>query len=308
MNLVVVCGASGMVGRALIDTLTQRGTPFAVVGRDPARLADQFPIAQRCMSWEGFRDGDSSDVGTIVNLAGAGVNDERWSPAYKKTMTESRLASTAVCASVCAENPTIHLINASSVHAYGIYAGDHGAFTESDRDRRMGTCYLQELIDDWEAATLPATDAGSAVSLLRIGVVLSMDGGALPPLATPFTFFVGGRYGTGKQVMSWISLRDVVAAIVFLIDRPDIEGPVNVVAPNAVTNAEFARALGKALKRPSAVPLPAAAVRLILGEAGDELVLAGQRVSPVKLLDAGFEFADRDISNCLEHLVARKAA
>lgn len=308
MNLVVVCGASGMVGRALIDTLTRRGTPFAVVGRDPARLADQFPRAQRCMSWDGFRDGDSSDVGTIVNLAGAGVNDERWSPAYKKTMTESRITSTAVCASVCAENPTVHLINASSVHAYGIYPDDHAAFTEYDRDRRVGTCYLQELIDDWEAATQPAADAGSPVSLLRIGVVLSMDGGALPPLATPFKFFIGGRYGTGKQVMSWISLRDLVSAILFLIDHPDIEGPVNVVAPNAASNAEFARALGKAMKRPSAVPLPPAAVRLILGEAGDELVLAGQRVSPTKLVDAGFGFADPDISSCLEHLTAPQPA
>ena len=305
MNLVVVCGASGMVGRALIDTLTRRGTPFADVGRDPARLAEQFPTAQRCMSWQGFRDGDSSDVGTIVNLAGAGVNDERWSPAYKKTMTESRLTSTAVCASICAENPKIHLINASSVHAYGSYNDDHAAFTESDRARRMGTCYLQELIDGWEAATLPASDAGSAVSLLRIGVVLSMEGGALPALATPFTFFIGGRYGTGQQVMSWISLRDVVSAIVFLIGRPDIRGPVNVVAPNAATNAEFARALGKAMRRPSAVPLPAAAVRVMLGQAGDELVLTGQRVAPTKLLDAGFEFADRDIANCLEHLSAR---
>ena len=308
MKLVVVCGASGMVGRALIGALTQRRTPFAVVGRDPARLAGQFPTAQRCMSWDGFRDGDSSDVGTIVNLAGAGVNDERWSPAYKTTMTESRITSTAVCASVCSRNPTIHLINASSVHAYGIYPEDHAAFTESDRDRRVGTCYLQELIDDWEAATLPAADAGSAVSLLRIGVVLSMDGGALPPLATPFKFFIGGRYGTGKQVMSWISLRDLVAAIVFLIDRPDIDGPVNVVAPNAATNAEFARVLGKAMRRPSAVPLPPAAVRVILGEAGEELVLAGQRVSPMKLLDAGFEFADRDLTTCLEHLTGRRAA
>ena len=302
-GLVVVCGATGMVGRELIDTLRERRQAFAVVGRDSARLADEFPTAERCMSWEDFSRGDSSDIGVIVNLAGAGVNDERWSPAYKKTMSDSRLTSTAICANICAENPRIHLISASSVHAYGIYPDDHPAFTESDRDRRVGTCYLQELIDAWEAATVPASDAGSAVSLLRIGVVLSTKGGALPPLATPFKYFIGGRYGTGKQVMPWISLRDLVAAIAFLIDHPDIVGPVNVVAPNACTNADFARALGRATKRPSLVPLPAAAVRLILGECGDELVLAGQRVEPTKLLDAGFEFADRDISGCLEHLM-----
>ncbi len=108
--------------------------------------------------------------------------------------------------------------------------------------------------------------------------------------------------------MSWISLQDLVNAIVFLIDDPDIDGPVNVVAPNACTNAEFARSLGKAMKRPSVVPLPAAAVSMILGEVGDELVLAGQRAAPAKLLDAGFEFADHDISICLEHLTARRAA
>lgn len=302
MSLVVVCGGSGMVGRELIDTLTERRQAFAIVGRDSARLASEFPTAERCMSWEDFRQGDASDIGVIVNLAGAGVNDERWSPTYKKIMSESRLKSTAICANVCAQNPRIHLINASSVHAYGIYPDDHPAFTESDRGRRAGTCYLQELIDDWESAAVPASGAGSAVSLLRIGVVLSTKGGALPPLATPFKYFIGGRSGTGRQVMSWVSLRDLVGTIAFLIDHP-IVGPVNVVAPQACTNAEFARALGHAMKRPSLVPLPAAAVRLILGECGDELVLAGQRVSPTRLLDAGFEFADRDISGCLEHLM-----
>lgn len=302
-GLVVVCGASGMVGRELIGTLRERRQAFAVVGRDSARLSTEFPTAERCMSWADFRQRDASDIGVIVNLAGAGVNDERWSPDYKKTMSDSRLKSTAICANVCAENPQVHLINASSVHAYGIYPDNHPAFTESDRDRRTGTCYLQELIDDWEAATAPASAAGSAVSLLRIGVVLSTKGGALPPLATPFKYFIGGRFGTGRQVMSWISLRDLVGAIAFLIDHP-IVGPVNLVAPDACTHAEFARALGRAMNRPSLVPLPAAAVRLILGECGDELVLAGQRVSPTKLLDAGFEFADRDISGCLQHLMS----
>jgi uncharacterized protein len=303
MSLVVVCGGSGMVGRELIALLRTAGTPFAVVGRDPVGLRGDFPDAERWMSWREFGEQDTSGFGTIVNLAGAGVAEQRWSPSYKNVMIASRLDSTAVCARLCAADPSIRLISASSIHAYGIYPGDHPAFTEADRDRRIGTCYLQQLIDDWEAATNPATEAGGSVTLLRLGVVLSMQGGALPPLAKPFRFFVGGRLGSGRQIVPWISLRDVARSIVFLIEHPELRGPVNIVAPNACSNAEFARALGHAMRRPSLLPLPSPMARLVLGELADELLLAGQRVVPARLLEVGFDFVDTQIGDCLDRLV-----
>lgn len=306
MSLVVVCGGSGMVGRELIALLRTAGTPFAVVGRDPVGLRAEFPDAERWMSWREFGEQDTSGFGTIVNLAGAGVAERRWSPSYKNVMTASRLDSTSVCARLCVADPSIRLISASSIHAYGIYPGDHPAFTEADRDRRIGTCYLQQLIDDWEAATNPATEAGGSVTLLRLGVVLSMQGGALPPLAKPFRFFVGGRLGSGRQIVPWISLRDVARSIVFLIEHPELRGPVNIVAPNACTNAEFARALGHAMRRPSLLPLPSPMARLVLGELADELLLAGQRVVPARLLEAGFDFVDTEIGDCLERLVRER--
>ncbi len=304
MSLVVVCGGSGMVGRKLIGILEKTAHRYAVVGRDPSLLRGEFPRAERCESWDQFSKGEADDIATIVNLAGAGVTDKRWSPAYKKTMKDSRLRSTAACADVCVANPKIHLLSASSIHAYGIYPDDHPPFTEADRDRRTGECFLQKLIDDWEEATRPASNAGSPVTLLRIGVVLSLEGGALPALATPFKFFMGGRAGIGKQIMPWISLRDLASVIAFLINRPQLVGPVNVVAPNPCTNAEFAQALGRAMHRPVWLPLPATAARLIIGEAANELVLTGQRVLPAKLLEAGFEFSDREISECLDRLMA----
>ncbi len=302
MSLVVVCGGSGMVGRKLIGILEKTARPYAVVGRDASRLRGGFPRAERCESWDQFSKNNAADIATIVNLAGAGVTDKRWSPAYKEVMNESRLKSTASCAEVCVANPTIYLLSASSIHAYGVYPGDHAPFTDADRDRRVGTCYLQQLIDAWEAATTPATDAGCRVTLLRIGFVLSAEGGGLSSLAAPFRFFVGGRHGSGEQVISWISLLDLAGAIAFLIDHPDINGPVNVVAPNACTNLGFARALGLAMGRPAVVPLPSFLTRLLIGEAADELVLGGQRVAPAKLLEAGFDFTDTQIGDCLRGL------
>jgi uncharacterized protein (TIGR01777 family) len=305
MKKVAICGASGMVGTRLVQRLHERSCSLVLVGRNSQRLQQKFLFAADYCSWEEFSAYPAEELGVIVNMSGAGVSDQPWSDTYKQIMTDSRLDTTNTCVEICKQNPEIRLINASAVSAYGFYDNDHEAFSEADRDRRTGTCFLQELIDQWEQATEPAVEAGNRVVLLRIGVVFDRNEGALPTMATPFPYFLGGKSGTGKQIMSWVSLRDLVAAIEFIFDHPELNGPINIVSPGACSNQVFAQSLGKALGRPSFVPAPAFLIKALMGQLGQELVLTGQRVSPGKLLEAGFVFQDQDIEQCLREIYRR---
>ncbi|KPQ32259.1 MAG: putative nucleoside-diphosphate sugar epimerase [Phormidesmis priestleyi Ana] len=291
-----------MVGTRLVQRLHEKSCSLVLVGRTPQRLQQKFPFAADCCSWEEFSAYSAEELSVIINMSGANVSDQPWSDAYKQVMTDSRLDTTHICVEACKQNPQIRLINASAVSAYGFYDHDHEAFSEADTDRRTGTCFLQELIDQWEQATEPAVEAGNRVALLRIGVVFDRNEGALPTMATPFPYFLGGKSGTGKQIMSWVSLRDLVAAIEFIFDRPDLNGPINIVSPGVCSNRVFAQSLGKALGRPSFVPAPAFLIKALMGQLGQELVLTGQRVSPSKLLEAGFIFQDQDIEQCLREI------
>ena len=302
MKKVAICGASGMVGTRLVQLLHEKSCPLVLVGRNPQPLKQKFPFATNCYSWEEFLASPTKELGVIINLSGASVGDQPWTDDYKQVMTDSRLNATNICVEISKQNPEIRLINASAVSAYGFYNSDHAAFSEADTDRRTGTCFLQELIDQWEQATQPALEAGNRVALLRIGFVLDGDGGALPTMAAPFRYFLGGKSGTGNQIMSWVSLRDVVAAIRFIVDHNDLNGPINIVSPGACSNRVFAKSLGKALNRPSLVPAPALLVKALMGQMGQELVLTGQRVSPSKLVEAGFVFQDQDIESCLREI------
>ncbi|MGF1572765.1 MAG: SDR family NAD(P)-dependent oxidoreductase [Sumerlaeia bacterium] len=196
-------------------------------------------------------------------------------------------------------------LHASAMSAYGFYDHEHPPFTEQDRERRTGTNFLQQLIDDWEVAALEAEAAGNAVVLLRIGVVLDRSGGALPSMALPFKFLMGGPVGSGAQVMSWISVGDLVNGIHFLIENPKITGSVNLVSPGACNQRAFAIALGRALGRPNLVPTPSFMIRALMGQMGQELVLTGQRVVPHRLQEAGFTFQDTDIEVFLRTLFKR---
>lgn len=303
MRNIVICGASGLVGSLLGRQLHDRGDNVIVVGRNSSKLRDEFPYAIAHLTWSELEQYQMTDVTTLINLAGAGVMEKRWDEQYKKIMMDSRLVSTAACADICARNPKTDLINASSVHTYGVHYSDHAPFVEGDLPSSGKDCFLYEMAKEWEAATKPASDNGARVVSLRIGVVLSSVGGALTETAKPFKVYLGGRHGSGKQIMSWISLRDLVDGIVFLIDNKDIEGPVNMVSPTPCTNSEFARSLGAALGKPSFVPMPSPLARAVMGQAGTELVLMGQRVLPEKLLTAGFEFQDQEIEETLSEML-----
>ena len=273
---VMVAGASGLIGTELSRALRGRGDEVVALPR--------------------FGKGPWSVEGAdaVVNLAGANVGARRWTPAYKKEIEESRVLSTRALVEAIAKasrKPRV-LVNASAVGYYG-GRGDE-ALEES---AAPGGDFLANVVQKWEAE---AQRAPVRSVQLRSGVVLSGKGGALERMLLPFKAFVGGPVGSGKQWFAWIHIADEVAAILWGIDR-EVTGPLNLVAPGIVTMKEFARALGRALHRPSWAPVPAAPLRILLGEFASAL-LEGQRAVPRKLLDSGFRFRFPDVDSALRDL------
>jgi uncharacterized protein (TIGR01777 family) len=241
---------------------------------------------------------DGADA--AINLAGVGVGDHRWSTEYKKLLRSSRINSTDALAIAIAgaERPPRVLLNASAVGFYGD-TGD----TETDESGPAGTGFFPELCKDWEATTGPARQAGIRVVHLRSGLVLGLGGGLLKPMLPLFKLGLGGRMGNGRQWMPWISLADWLGAVEFLLTA-DIPGPVNVVGPAPVRNAEFARAFGRVLHRPALLPEPGFALRIAVGEFGLE-ALASQRIMPAALTAAGYGFEHRDVGAALRAAVGK---
>jgi uncharacterized protein (TIGR01777 family) len=286
---IVIPGGTGLIGRALAADLAADGHDVVILSRDPARAGAPPPgariaawDARSAAGWAELADGAQA----IVNLAGAGLGDARWTPARKAQIRESRSdAGRAVAEAVAAAavKPGV-VIQASAVGYYGP-RGDEPA-TESDP---AGSDFAAQVCRDWEASSAAVEAAGVRRALIRTGVVLATDGGALPKMALPFKLFVGGPVGSGRQWLSWIHLADEVAAIRFLIEHPEAAGPFNLSAPNPLTNRDFSRALGQALHRPALFPVPAFVLKLLFGEMSSVL-LTGQRVIPARLEQLGFTF------------------
>jgi len=287
---VLISGSTGLIGSALFDDL-------AAAGHKPGRLvrqASQGGAAEEGdVAWspaDGHVDRSAlAGFDAVVHLAGESIAGGRWTRAKKDRILDSRVKGTALLAGALAElasadRPAV-LVSASAVGYYG----DQGD-RELAENAPGGKMFLSEVCRQWESAAAPAAEAGIRVVHPRLGVVLSRRAGALAAMLRPFRMGLGGPVGAGRQYISWIALADAVAAIRFLIDQASLAGPVNICSPEAVTNAEFARALGRAMHRPAIVPTPAFAVRLALGEMADELVLASARMMPKKLLDAGFAY------------------
>ena len=297
---VLIAGSSGVIGGALAETLIGRGDDVVRLLR-PQSPGDGVPWdpaagAVEASAVEGFD--------AVVNLAGRSIGAKRWTVAEKHKIWDSRVDSTRLLADTIAalQHPPAVVVNASAVGYYGDGAGS--ILTEAST---AGSGFLAELCVAWEAATAPAAQAGIRVANLRSGIVLSVAGGALgrllapfgPRWVSPFRWGLGGPVGGGGQWWSWISLGDEVRAILHLLDT-EVAGPVNLVAPNPVTNRDFTRALGRVLRRPAFLPVPGFALRLLLGsELADALVLEGQRVTPGVLLDSGFEFEHPNIDDGL---------
>ncbi|WP_067572864.1 TIGR01777 family oxidoreductase [Nocardia acidivorans] len=289
---VVVAGSSGLIGTALVAALRRDGHEVTRLVRRPTRARDEF-------RWDPTRadldDRTLRDADAVVNLCGAGIGSRRWNGSYKQELRDSRIVSTDVLASAAAAEGVPTLVNASGVHYYGGGSGDR-VVTESSP---AGTGFLAGLCRDWEAATTPAVDAGVRTILLRSAVVLAKQGGMLGMLYPLYSLGLGGRLGSGRQYTPWISLDDEVGAIVFALTHETLSGPVNMVGPAPVTNAEFTRAIGRALHRPTPLMVPAFVLRAAVGEFADEGILHGPRAIPTALEEAGYPFRHHTIGAAL---------
>jgi uncharacterized protein (TIGR01777 family) len=292
---VAVTGSSGLIGSALLPAL-------GAAGHAAVRLVRGQPGPGE-LGWDpagGSIDAAGlSGVDAIVHLAGETIG-ARWSKERKRRILESRVAGTQLVAETAArlEPPPGVLLCASGIDSYG-NRGDEVLTEASPR----GEGFLADVVEAWEAAAAPARDAGIRVVHLRQGIVLSRQGGALARLLLPFRLGLGGRIGDGDQWWSWVAMDDVTAAYVRLLELP-VSGPVNLVAPEPARNRDFAKALGHALHRPAALPFPSFAVKLLLGEMGEELLLASKRVLPVALEAQGFEFRVRTLADGLAGALA----
>jgi uncharacterized protein len=298
---VAITGASGLIGSALASSLGADG--HAV--RPVVRPASDGPPADGAIRWDpaaGTIESDALEgIDAVVHLAGAGIGDKRWSPARKREIRDSRVRGTDLLARTLARlsRPPAVLVSGSAVGYYG----DRGD-EELTEQSAPGTDFLAGVVRAWEAAAQPAVDAGIRTVYLRNGVVLAADGGMLPRLVTLFRFFVGGRLGSGRQWLSWVSIDDEVGVIRFVLDRPDLSGPLNVTGPSPATNAQFTNALGAALHRPTALPIPAFGPRLVLGrEMADEMLFVSQRAVPAALIAAGYDFAHPDVATALHEVL-----
>jgi hypothetical protein len=242
-------------------------------------------------------------VDAVVNLCGINVGQRRWSGAFKQNLRDSRITPTEVLSVAVAEAGVGVLVNASAVGYYG-NTKDRAV----DETASVGEGFLAQLCQDWEAATAPAEQAGARVVLTRTGVVLSPSGGALARLRPFFSLGLGARLGNGRQYMSWITLEDEVRALQFAITNDELSGPVNLTGPAPVTNAEFTKALGHALRRHAPLMLPGFAMRAVLGEFANEGLLDGQRAIPAALERAGFEFWHQTIGEALSYAIDRRGA
>jgi len=300
---VAVTGASGLVGSALVTGLTSAGHRVVRVVRGAGAAS---VAGQRLARWDpasgALEPSALAGADAVVHLAGESVAGGRWTEAKKRRIRSSRVDVTRRLAEALLrlERPPRLLVSASAVGYYG----DRGSEILRE-DSAPGPGFLAEVCREWEAATDPAARAGIRVVRLRIGMVLSRRGGALGAMLTPFRLGAGGPVGSGVQWVSWIAIDDLVGAILHALATESLAGPVNAVAPEPVTNRELARTLGRVLRRPALLPLPAVAARLLFGQMADELLLASARVEPARLRATGFTFRHARLEDALRHELGR---
>lgn len=294
---VVVTGSTGLIGSALVTNLQADGHDVRRLVRHAPREADE---TQWYPSSGSLAPEVVDGVDAVVHLAGAGIGDHRWTDDYKKAIRESRVTGTTAVAEAIAAagQPPSVFVCASAVGYYG----DTGE-ESFDESSPSGEGFLASVVRDWEAASTPAADAGVRVVNIRTGIVLSPDGGLLKQMLPIFKLGLGGRLGSGRQWMSWVSIADHVAAVRYLMVAENIAGPVNVTAPEPVRNKEFTKALAHAVHRPAIAVVPSVALKAALGGFAEEGALVSQRVLPARLEAAGFSFTFADIDSALGALV-----
>jgi uncharacterized protein len=295
---LLIAGGSGFLGTALARAFRAAGHRVMILTRRPRREGDVlWSTKPTDTTWRHALE----RADAVINLAGVSIAGTRWTDERKREIRASRMQPTQalVSAIAAASRPPAVFVSSSAVGIYGV-RGDEVITEETP----AGDDFLASLCRDWETLALEASSR-SRVVLLRSGVVLGREGGALPQLALPFRLFAGGPVGTGRQYFSWISLADWIGIVQWTLTRNHVSGPLNLTAPAPVTNAEFARTIGRVLGRPSFVPMPAFAVRLAFGELADALILGGQRVVPTRATALGYEFKHATLEAALREIYGK---
>jgi len=294
---IIITGASGFIGSVLMPALQAEGHELIRMVRRTSEGSGKEILWDPNSASNNIKGLEGSDA--VIHLAGENIGNARWTPEKKKRILQSRKRGTALLARSLAslKSPPRVLISASAIGYYG----NRGEEILSE-DSAPGVGFLAEVCRAWEEATLPASDRGIRVVRLRTGIVLSTREGALSRMLLPFRLGLGGKFGSGRQYMSWICLDDLIEIFKFALET-SLRGPVNMVAPNPVTNLEFVKALGRVLSRPALLPLPGFALRVLLGEMADSLLLSSARVEPGQLAAAGYRFKYPDLERALRHVL-----
>ena len=308
---ILISGATGMIGSALAEALRQQGHKVAGLLRPATRVratGTQTSGQQQMVSWDpeaGTLDQSADGADAVVHLAGASIAEGRWTAARKGVLRDSRIAATNRLIDSLKQltRPPRVFVGASAIGFYGD-RGDEELIESS----APGVDFLADLTRQWEAASLRASEFGARAVVLRTGIVLDKNGGALPRMVLPFRFGAGGRLGSGRQWMSWLALADLLAMIQFALDADSLTGAANAVAPHPVRNADFTKILARVLRRPAIFPAPAFALRLALGEMADALLLSSQRVLPAKFESLGYKFVLPDLESALRAVLAADSA
>jgi uncharacterized protein (TIGR01777 family) len=301
---ILVTGSSGLVGSALGQTLAKAGHTVCRLVR-PQSTAGEGANEGFSVAWNpstGELGGAGVGADAVVNLAGASIADGRWTAQRKEQLGTSRIETTRALVKALAKmnaRPSV-LVSASAIGIYG-NRGDETLTEES----KPGADFLAGLAQEWEAEALKAEALGIRVVLARFGIILAREGGALPKMMLPFKFGAGGKLGSGQQWMSWVALEDVVGILRFAIENNSARGPINVVSPKPLQNAEFTKVLARAMNRPAVFPAPAFALRLALGEMADALLLSSQRVQPQLIEKLGYRFLYPNLSSALAKVLAK---
>ena len=302
---ILVSGSSGLVGSALLPVLRSARHEVVRLVRRPPGASEKGDSTVQWDPEAGELEGSRLEgLDAVVHLAGENIAARRWTPAQKARIRDSRVRGTALLSERLAglARPPATLVAASAIGFYG----DRGE-ERLNEDSASGNDFLSEVCRQWEAASLPAAEKGVRVVRLRLGIVMSPDGGALAKMLLPFKLGAGGKIGSGQQYMSWIALDDAVGAIGQALADSNLSGPVNAVAPNPATNLEFTKTLGRVLSRPTLFPMPAFAARIAFGEMAEALLLSSTRVEPGRLADSGYSFQYPALEGALRHLLGKPA-
>lgn len=302
----VIAGATGLIGTALVNHWLMNGHHVTVIGRSRQKIQTLFQNRVNALEWHELEPNTFEQTEMVVNLSGAGIAEKRWTRARKNEILHSRIEPTQqlvkLLQSLGHQSPP--LFNASAIGIYGLQRQTPPHLPprldeQDDIPWDHPPDFLSQVGCAWEKAANAAKPFGIRVVNLRFGVVLAKQGGALPQIVRPFYFFAGGRIGTGYQPFSWITIDDLIKAIDFLIPLKDIDGPINFVAPQCVTQRTLAKTIGQVIHKPSMLITPSLLLKCLFGEMASELLLEGQHVYPSRLLDLGFHFSHPDLQSAL---------